>query len=185
MDSITAANVALDTLRLVDEQINNPDVVLGVDPGLRLTGYGLLEVRPYPSEPTIVEAGVLRLPTGTSIEARITQLHHELTEVITEHKPAVMAVEKLYAHYRHPRTAILMAHARGVILLAARQQGVQVVPLAATEVKKSITGHGHADKSQVQSAVQSVFRLAQPPSPPDVADALAIALCCVRRRAVT
>ncbi|HEX7008987.1 MAG TPA: crossover junction endodeoxyribonuclease RuvC, partial [Phycisphaeraceae bacterium] len=88
------------------------------------------------------------------------------------------------AHYRHPRTAILMAHARGVILLAAQQQGLTVYDLPSTEVKKSITGYGHASKEQVQRAIQAQCGLAQMPSPPDVADAIAIALCCARRLAL-
>ena len=95
-----------------------------------------------------------------------------------------MAVEKLYAHYKHPRTAILMGHARGVILLCARQHDVPVQDLPSTEVKKAITGYGHASKRQMQLAVQSQCRLPEVPTPADVADAIAIALTCARRLAV-
>ncbi|MCY2926240.1 MAG: crossover junction endodeoxyribonuclease RuvC, partial [Planctomycetota bacterium] len=93
-----------------------------------------------------------------------------------------VAVEKLYAHYKHPSTAILMGHARGVILLAAEQAGVGVRNLPATHVKKSLTGNGHASKLQVQRAIQAVCHLSALPEPPDVADALAIALCAGRQR---
>jgi len=86
-----------------------------------------------------------------------------------------VAVEQLYAHYKHPRTAILMGHARGVILLAAAQRGVPVTSLASTMVKRTITGNGHASKGQVQRAVAMLCKLAKPPEPPDVADAIAIA----------
>jgi crossover junction endodeoxyribonuclease RuvC len=88
-----------------------------------------------------------------------------------------MAVEELYAHYDHPRTAILMGHARGVIFLAAAQVGIPVVSYAATQVKKLVTGNGRAPKDQVQRTVQQELGLAQLPDPPDVADALAVALC--------
>ena len=90
-------------------------------------------------------------------------------------------VEKLFAHYRHPTTAIVMGHARGVILLAAAQAGIPVDELAATEIKKSLTGFGHATKRQMQLSVQAQCRLAEPPSPVDVSDAIAIALCASRR----
>lgn len=158
--------------------------VLGIDPGLRLTGYGLVEVVRHQIEPRLVEGGVLRLDTTGHMEDRLARLHREILDLLDELKPQRMAIEKLYAHYKHPRTAILMAHARGVILLAARQKGIEVANLPATEVKKAITGFGHATKQQMQLAVQTQCRLAQPPSPPDVADAIAIALTDARRIAL-
>lgn len=164
--------------------------VLGIDPGLRITGYGLVEIpiaangRASSIEPRLVEAGVLRFSGKLSMEKRLAQLHHDLAELIEELKPTRVAVEKLYAHYAHPRTAILMAHARGVILLAAQQRDLPVEHLPSTAVKKAITGHGHASKDQMQRAVMSVCRLKEPPSPPDVADAIAIALTLARRLAI-
>jgi len=157
--------------------------VLGIDPGLRLTGYGLVALAPKALEPTLVEAGVIRLTASHSLERRIAQLHSDLVDLIGELKPTRLAVEKLYAHYKHPRTAILMGHARGVILLAAQQHGLPIDHLPATEVKRAVTGHGHASKGQIQRAVQSQCRLAQLPEPPDVADAIAIALTSARRLA--
>jgi crossover junction endodeoxyribonuclease RuvC len=159
--------------------------ILGIDPGLRLTGYGLVEIIPGQIEPRLIEGGVLRLITTGSIEERLGRLHQEITDLIEELKPGRMAIEKLFAHYKHPRTAILMAHARGVILLAARQKQLEVSNLPSTEVKKAITGYGHATKTQMQLAVQTQCRLAEPPSPPDVADAIAIALTDARRVALT
>jgi crossover junction endodeoxyribonuclease RuvC len=97
--------------------------------------------------------------------------------VLDQFKPAVMVVEQLFAHYDHPRTAILMAHARGVILLAAAQRDVPVHSYNATRIKKTITGNGRASKEQVQRTVQRELGLPQLPEPPDVADALAVALC--------
>jgi len=158
--------------------------VLGIDPGLRITGYGLLDLRPGSLEPTLHEAGVIRLDGKLPMEQRLVQLYDDLVELIAENKPTHLAVEKLYAHYKHPRTAILMGHARGVILLAATQHELPVEHLPSTEVKKAITSYGHASKEQIQQAVQSQFNLPEPPSPPDVADAIAIALTFARRLAV-
>jgi len=158
--------------------------ILGIDPGLRLTGFGVVALRDGQLEPTLVEAGVIKLNSKWSMQQRLLQLHEEMSQLIADTKPTRMAVEKLYAHYNHPRTAILMAHARGVIMLCAKQAGLPVVDLPSTEVKKSVTGYGHASKQQMQEAVRTQLHLAQPPSPPDVADALAIALTHARRIAV-
>mgnify|MGYP001153582634 CR=1 FL=1 len=159
--------------------------VLGIDPGLRLTGYGLVRLAPAMLEPTLVEAGVIRLSGRLSLEKRLAQLHDDLTQLVNELQPTRLAVEKLYAHYKHPRTAILMAHARGVILLVAQQHGLVIDHLPSTEVKRAVTGYGHASKQQMQRAVQTQCRLPEPPSPPDVADAIAIALTSARRLAIS
>jgi len=152
--------------------------VLGIDPGLNITGYAVLDAGA--GEPRIVEAGTLRTNAKAPMAERIAQIHADLAEVIAEMKPHVVAIEKLYAHYKHPRTSILMAHARGVVLLAAQQAGVSIRNLAATAVKKHLTGNGHASKHQVQHAIQSLCGLEALPEPPDVADALAIALCAAQ-----
>lgn len=157
--------------------------VLGIDPGLRLTGYGVVDLAPGAVEPTLVEAGVFKLDGKRSMEQRLVQLRDDLRDLIAEQRPQRVAVEKLYAHYAHPRTAILMGHARGVILLCAAERSLPVEHLPSTEVKKSLTGNGHASKRQMQLAVQSQCGLAEMPEPPDVADAIAIALCHARRLA--
>ena len=158
--------------------------MLGIDPGLGLTGYGLVDLARGAVEPTLLEAGVFKLDAKRSLEVRLQQLHEDLSALIAEHAPARVAVEQLYAHYAHPRTAILMGHARGVILQVATAAGLPVESLAATEVKKSLTGNGHATKRQMQLAVQAQCRLAELPEPPDVADAIAIALTHARRIAI-
>ncbi len=158
--------------------------VLGIDPGLRLTGYGVVELPALGLEPQLVEAGVIRLDAKQPIEARLNQLHEDLAAITAQLKPDCLAVEKLYAHYKHPRTAILMAHARGVILLVAQQQGLPIEHLPSTAVKRAVTGYGHASKQQIQRAIQTQFRLAQAPRPPDVADAIAIAATYARRLAL-
>jgi len=159
--------------------------ILGIDPGLRLTGYGCVELRPNQSEPALLEAGVLRLRSESSIAFRLAQLHEDLLGIVDEVKPEVIAVEKLFAHYRHVRTSIIMAHARGVVLLVGQMRGLELHELAATEVKRAVTGNGHASKEQVQRAVMTQCGLAQPPEPADVADAIAIALCAARRLALS
>jgi len=158
--------------------------VIGIDPGLRITGYGVVELLDGAIEPNLVEGGIIRIDPDAKMENRLGQLHEELSTIVDRLKPDCFAVEKLYAHYKHPRTAILMGHARGVILLCAQQHGLPVQDWPSTEVKKAITGYGHASKEQVQRAVQSQCGLDEMPSPPDVADAIAIALCHGRRLAV-
>ncbi len=153
--------------------------VLGIDPGLHITGYGAVDFGS--ANPRIIEAGTIQTHTKAEMPQRLAQIHADLTEIIRELKPDVVAIENIYSHYKHPRTAILMAHGRGVILLAAEQAGVDVRNVPATQVKKSLTGNGHASKRQVQLAIQSLFRLDEIPEPPDVADALAIALCAGKR----
>jgi crossover junction endodeoxyribonuclease RuvC len=109
--------------------------------------------------------------------SRVLSLYTGIVELVNEFRPQVMVVEELYAHYQHPRTAILMAHARGVIFLGAAQRGIPVISYNATRIKKAVTGHGRASKDQVQRTVQRELHLPQLPQPPDVADALAAALC--------
>jgi len=153
-------------------------LILGIDPGLRLTGYGVIDY--HPLRPKLIDAGVIRLNVKSSLADRLTELDKEMGEILDEHKPAYCAVEQIYSHYAHPRTAVLMAHARGVILVSARRRGVELAEFPANRIKQSLAGHGHAGKGQMQRAIQSVWNLKEPPQPPDVADALAVALCCGR-----
>jgi crossover junction endodeoxyribonuclease RuvC len=152
-----------------------PQLIPGIDPGLNVTGYGVL--RAEAGGPKLAEAGIVRSTKGDSLAARLLEMHDGVREVIASLKPAVMAIEELYSHYDRPRTAILMGHARGVICLAATQAGIPVVHYAATQIKNILTGSGRAPKSQMQLAICRELGLAAPPEPPDVADALAVALC--------
>lgn len=149
--------------------------ILGIDPGLNITGYGVLEVTPR--GPRLCEAGVVRGKTRGSLTARLLEIHQGVSEVIASLKPNVMALEQLYSHYKRPQTAILMGHARGVICLAGAQAGIEVIHYSATQVKRILTGAGRAGKDQVQRATMRELGLPKLPEPPDVADALAIALC--------
>ncbi|MFH1919978.1 MAG: crossover junction endodeoxyribonuclease RuvC [Planctomycetota bacterium] len=154
---------------------SSPNRILGIDPGLNITGYGVVEAAG--GRLRLCEAGVVRGRSRGSLAERVAVIHEGVADVIAALKPSVMALEELYSHYARPRTAILMGHARGVICLAGVQAGIPVVHYSATQVKKILTGSGRAPKSQVQLAIQHEFRLAELPDPPDVADALAIALC--------
>lgn len=148
--------------------------ILGIDPGLNITGYGVIE--PSVGRATLCEAGVIRTGGG-ELAARVREVFEGVAEVIEQFRPRVVVVEQLYAHYKHPRTAILMGHARGAIFLAAALKDIEIVSYAATRIKKTITGHGHASKEQIQRTIQQELGLLQVPEPPDVADALAGALC--------
>ncbi len=152
--------------------------ILGIDPGLQLTGYGVVDYQLL--RPRLIDGGVIRLQSRTSIAERLVELERELESIFVEHNPEVCAVEQLYAHYKHPRTAIMMGHARGVILLVAQRHGTRIREFSSNRVKQAVSGHGHASKQQMQRSIQTVWNLKEPPSPPDVADALAIALCCGR-----
>ncbi len=154
-------------------------IILGIDPGLILTGYGVIDHQGGRSK--LLDGGVIRLNTKTSLVDRLLELEKELEGLLVEHSPQICAVEQLYSHYGHPRTAIMMAHARGVILVTAARRGVAIEEFAANRIKQSLIGHGHAGKSQMQRAIQLEFKLKQPVEPPDVADALAVALCCGRQ----
>jgi crossover junction endodeoxyribonuclease RuvC len=153
--------------------------ILGIDPGLQITGYAVLESGR--AAPRVCEAGIVRSAGGreapTDMALRLTSLYDGIVEVLEQFRPSAVVIEQLFAHYDHPRTAILMGHARGVLLLAAGQRSLPVHSYAATRIKKTITGHGRASKEQVQLTVQRELGLARPPEPPDVADALAVALC--------
>jgi crossover junction endodeoxyribonuclease RuvC len=152
--------------------------IVGIDPGLLITGYGVVDFGSR--QPRLVDGGVFRFLAKTSLAHRLVELETELNQVFDEHKPDICAVEQLYAHYKHPRTAILMGHARGVILLAAQRRGIRLEQYSANRIKKSVMGHGHAGKMQIQRAIQQIFSLPALPEPADVADALAVALCCGR-----
>jgi len=156
---------------------SKPDIVLGIDPGLNITGYGVVEVTGRGSR--LREGGVVRSRPKASLEEKLMEIHRGVVDVLDSFKPSTMAIEELYSHYERPRTAILMGHARGVICLAASQAGVPIEHYGATQVKKMLTGNGHAPKSQIQMAICREFGLPTAPEPPDVADALAVAICHV------
>jgi len=150
-------------------------IVVGVDPGLVATGYGVIQASGTASK--IIEAGVVRTEKADPLERRVLRIYNEISDVIAEFKPAALAVEELYSHYEHPMTATLMGHARGVMFLAAAEKDVPVFSYAATRIKKALTGSGSAGKAQVQRMVQKLLGVSTPIQPDHVTDALAAALC--------
>ncbi len=150
--------------------------ILGIDPGLQVCGYAVIEANSGQEE--LIEAGVFRTDGSASLERRLAQIADDTNSILEKFAPGIVAVEELYSHYKHPKTAILMGHARGVILQRAAVAEAEVKSFAATRIKKSLTGNGHASKMQMQRAIQSMLSLAKLPEPADVADAIAVALCC-------
>ena len=150
--------------------------VCGIDPGLNTSGYAVVTIDG--AAITVCDAGVCRTVMGADIADRLAQIEADFTAIFEQWHPAVVAVEQLYAHYKHPRTAVLMGHARGVMLATAARFGTEVRSYAATEVKRFLTGNGRAGKAQIQRAVVAALGLNEVPEPPDVADALATALAC-------
>jgi crossover junction endodeoxyribonuclease RuvC len=149
--------------------------VLGIDPGLRVTGYAV--IRYNGGLPEVREAGVLKTKNKDPFEKRLQTIYEGLDNVITEFCPDTISVEKLYSHYKHPQTAVIMGHARGIIYLCAANHNIPVESYASTRIKKSLTGNGRASKQQIQKSVKSFLGLKEIPKPPDVADAIATALC--------
>ena len=148
--------------------------ILGVDPGLRVTGYGVIEVREGALR--LVEGGVLQPIPRDPLERRLLQLHDALVDVVRATRPDCMVVEELWTAYEHPQTAVLMGHARGVLALAAGANGVPVHDLAHASVKRALAGSGAATKAQVKGMVVQLLGLKAPPRPDDVSDALALAI---------
>ena len=155
--------------------------VMGIDPGLNLTGYACVECGGGKDAPRLLEAGVIRMPRTSDLPARLSHLFEELESLLSEFTPGRLVVESIFSHKRFQGSGLLMGHARGVILLAAERRGVPTGELAPAEVKKALTGNGRATKAQMQQAVMSQCGLSEVPSPPDVADAIAIALGAAHR----
>ena len=147
--------------------------IIGIDPGLDTTGYGIIEDETF----KVIEAGTIKTGCNTPIQERLNTIFASLSDIIAEHRPKVLVLEKIFSHYKHPTTAILMAHARGAVCLACGINKIHLVNYPSTRIKKSITGNGHASKTQVQKMVQGLLNLNQAPEPVDVSDALAMALC--------
>jgi crossover junction endodeoxyribonuclease RuvC len=153
--------------------------ILGIDPGLGTTGYGVIDGETF----KVIEAGVIRTRSKTPVQERIKKIFDEISGIIEEHQPGVLVLEKIYSHYKHPTTAILMGHARAMACLVCGTFDIKLVNYPSTRIKKVITGNGHASKLQVQRMVQDLLKLKTAPEPVDVSDALAMAItyCFIER----
>ncbi len=152
-----------------------PDCCMGIDPGLCRTGYALLQRGP--DGPILREGGVIRSTSKLTLSERVLEIAEGLREVMREYHPQVMAIEQIFSTVQFPKTAILMAHARGAILLTAAEYNVSVVDYTPRQIKRMLTGSGKASKEQVQHAVKNELGLDKILEPNDVADAFAVALC--------
>jgi len=150
-------------------------VIIGIDPGLHVTGYGVLAVNGGDTE--VIEAGVIRTEERVGFEEKLQEIFAETGKIIEQFRPDYLAIEELYSHYVHPRTAIIMGHARGIVFLQAAMHHIPIVSYASTRVKKSLTGNGRATKNQVKKMIRSTLHLKEELVSPDTADALAVALC--------
>lgn len=150
-------------------------LVLGIDPGTAVTGYGLVSRAPG-GVVRLVECGVIRTAAGEPLARRIRDVFEGVSGILERHRPHAMAVEDVYQG-RNVRSALTLGHARGAILLAASLREVPLAEYTAPEVKKAVVGTGRATKDQVAYMVQQQLRLKAPPSPEDAADGVAVALC--------
>jgi crossover junction endodeoxyribonuclease RuvC len=152
-----------------------PERILGIDPGTAATGYGVVARRPG-GRITLVECGVIRTASSDPLAQRIRDIHEGIVELIGRHGPSAVVVEDVY-HGKNARTALVLGHTRGAILLAAALRELPLAEYTAVEIKKAVVGTGRATKDQVAYMVQQQLRLREPPAPSDAADGVAAALC--------
>jgi crossover junction endodeoxyribonuclease RuvC len=148
--------------------------IFGIDPGSERTGYGCIERSG--GRHHLVTCGVLAAPASATFPERLKFIHAGLVTLLAECRPDCVAVENIF-HARNVRSALKLGHARGVALLAASEAGLTVIEYSPAEVKRAVVGYGRAEKAQIQQMVKLLLGLAQTPSPHDVADALAVAIC--------
>lgn len=147
--------------------------ILGIDPGTGRLGFGVIDV--LQGKPQLVDGGVITTPPHTDESERLLTIFDELTQIIAEHQPQIMAVEKLF-FAQNVTTAINVAQARGVILLCGKRAGLELHEYTPLQIKMALTGYGRAQKPQIQEMVRVLLGLQEIPKPDDAADALAVAL---------
>jgi crossover junction endodeoxyribonuclease RuvC len=147
--------------------------ILGIDPGTGILGFGVIDYTKGKAQ--LVDAGVIRTPVKEDDDIRLEIIFNELTDIISTNKPEAMAVEKLF-FAQNVTTAMTVAQARGVVLLAGRQAGMQIFEYTPLQIKQALTGYGRAEKRQIQEMVKVILKLKEYPKPDDCADALAAAI---------
>jgi crossover junction endodeoxyribonuclease RuvC len=155
-------------------------IILGVDPGIADTGIGVIK-KGEKGELNCLYYGSIKTRAGADLSLRLEIINRELAKIIKKFKPAVVAVEQIF-FCRNIKTALIVGHARGVILLTAKQNKVSILEFTPLEVKQAVTSYGQADKKQVQKMVKLILSLNEIPRPDDAADALAIAICAANIR---
>lgn len=149
-------------------------VILGIDPGVATVGFGVVDKRG--TEFKAVEYGVITTPAHTLLEDRLCSIYDDLTDIISRHRPDCVSIEELFFN-RNITTAIDVAQARGVLLLACRKAGIDIYEYTPLQVKSALVGYGRAEKQQVQYMTRLLLKLDEIPKPDDAADALALAVC--------
>ena len=151
--------------------------ILGVDPGMRATGYGVIDVVPGMLRAArLIETGTIEPRTTLALPDRIHKIHHHITEIVQQHRPGVMVLEKLYAHYRHPVTACKLGHVRGVICLVCALCRIELVEHSVKRIRKTLVGDGGASKVQTREVVAHLLKIDPGQLTLDASDALALAL---------
>jgi len=148
--------------------------ILGIDPALSITGYGLIDTKK--DKLSLIEAGIVKTSSREALPQRLDKLYRAIEKLISDTKPDTMVLEKLYVHYRHPTTAYILGQARGVICLVCAERNLPLQEYAATRVRKAILGCGLASKYQIQRMVANLLNLNNLPKYTDVTDALALAI---------
>ncbi|MCB9757878.1 MAG: crossover junction endodeoxyribonuclease RuvC [Candidatus Omnitrophica bacterium] len=151
--------------------------ILGVDPGLKATGYGVIEISQAVNRSVrLIETGTIEPAVSDSLSEKLSKIYKNLNAIIVEHSPEVMILEKLYAHYKHPTTACILGHARGVICLVCAQRKIQLVEQSVKRIRKALVGNGSASKEQTKAVVAHILKFNPEKITLDASDALALAL---------
>lgn len=149
-------------------------VIMGIDPGIAIIGYGILNYEGNKFTP--IDYGAIRTDSSMKLSQRLLVIHEELEEIIKKHKPDAISIEELFFN-KNIKTALTVGHGRGVAVLAAARADVEVFEYTPLQVKQAVVGYGRAEKAQVQQMIKIILNLKETPKPDDVADALAIAVC--------
>ncbi len=148
--------------------------IIGIDPGLKATGYGIIDV--VGSRPILVETGTIEPRQKDSLSDRLNKIYTLLGEVLDQHKPNILVLEKLYAHYKHPATASVIGHARGIVCLLCAQKKIKLIEQSVKRIRLAVVGNGNATKVQTQRVVANALKIKQEQLTLDASDALALAL---------
>lgn len=156
-------------------------IILGIDPGIADTGFGV--VKKECDSYSVIAYGSIKTSSKSNLPERLQRLHRELRVIIKKYRPDIIGVEELF-FAKNVKTAITVAHARGVILLTAREQSCEVREFTPLQVKQALVGYGRAEKRQIQQMVKTILGLLEIPKPDDASDALAVAICCGQTRRI-
>lgn len=158
----------------MEKEVEKADVILGVDPGTQVTGYGVISIQGHSYTP--LDFGCIKPPARFKLSDRYLVIYNGITELVDKYCPDAVVVEMQFV-YKNPQSALKLGMARGAVMIAARKKGVPVFEYAPTVAKRAVVGNGKASKHQVQRMVQQILKLSSPPTPEDAADALALAIC--------